>query len=71
MTAAEFIQYCQAAGGLLVPPLAILYYMERDERKEAQAELRLVTREAITAMVEMRSTVNQFIAIFKPNNGGQ
>lgn len=45
---------------------AILWYLERDERKDSQAELKQLTRDTVTTMTQLNSLVGQLVTIFKP-----
>ncbi len=67
MTLLEFLEYVKAGGGILAPVFAIMFWFERDERKDAQAELKQLTRETVTSMVELKSLVGQIVTIFKIN----
>lgn len=64
MTALEFINFVKEAGSLAAPIFAILYWLERDERKDAQKELRIVTKESVQAMLEVKALVSQLVTIF-------
>jgi hypothetical protein len=44
---------------------AILWYLERDERKDAQEELRKISKESIIAISEAKSTIDQLVSVFK------
>jgi hypothetical protein len=66
---AELLEYVKAGGGLLAPIFAILFWLERGERQDAQKELRQVSERSIVAMVELKSLVGQLAAIFKSNGG--
>jgi hypothetical protein len=48
---------------------AIMWYLERDERKDSQKELKQLTRDTVTTMSEMKSLLGQVVTIFKPNGG--
>jgi hypothetical protein len=64
MTIVELLEYVKAAGGLAAPIFALLFWLERDERKDAQRELREVTHSSVQAMVELKATIAQLTDIF-------
>lgn len=64
MTIIELLEYVRTAGGLAAPIFAVLFWLERDEKKDAQKELLDVTRSSIEAMVEMKSLVSQLMILF-------
>lgn len=72
MTAAEFIGYLQSAGIAAGPTLfmTLLWWLERDERKDAVRELREVSEKSIAAITEMKTFVELMSSIFRPNKGG-
>lgn len=70
MTLADLLQYVQAAGGLAAPIFAVLFWLERSERQDAQKELRQVSEKSIVAMIEVKSLIAQLATIFKPNGTG-
>lgn len=65
MSLADFLELVKAGGAPLAVVFAVLYWLERDERKDAQKELRAVTKESTAAMVEMKSLVMQLTTIFR------
>lgn len=65
MTLVEFLEYVKAGGAPLAIVFAVLFWMERDERKDAQKELRLVAEKSAAAMIEMKSLVAVLTTIFK------
>jgi hypothetical protein len=68
MTIVEFLAYVKEAGVLIAPVLAVLYWLERDERKDAQKELRDVSEKSITAMIELKAMISQLSVIFGARN---
>jgi hypothetical protein len=64
MTIIELLEYVTTAGGLAAPIFAILFWLERDERRDAQRELREITENSIVAMTELKAMVGQMAAIF-------
>jgi hypothetical protein len=69
MTLPEILEYVKAGGGILAPVFAILWWLERDERKDAQSELKLLAERSVTTMTKLESSVGQLATIFKPNGG--
>jgi hypothetical protein len=67
MTLMDFIEYVRAAGGLAAPLFAVLYWLERDERRDAQKELRDVSMSSVQAMGELKAMVSTMSDIFDPN----
>jgi hypothetical protein len=65
MTFLEFMEYVKAGGGILAPIFAILWWLERDERKDSQAELKQVAKESAAAMIELKSLVQVLATILK------
>ena len=70
MTLTEMLQYVQAAGGLAAPIFAILFWLERGERQDAQKELRQVSEKSIVAMIELKALIGQLAMIFKTHDPG-
>jgi hypothetical protein len=48
----------------------VLWWLERDERRDSQKELKQLTRDTVTTMAELKSLVGQLVTLFKPNNSG-
>jgi hypothetical protein len=71
MTLVELMGYVKDAGGLAAPIFAILFWLERNERQDAQKELREVAENSATAMVELKAMVAQLSAIFDHRSGSQ
>lgn len=61
----EILDYVKAGGGVLAPIFAMLWWLERDERKDSQAELKLIAEKSTTAMIELKSLVTVLATIFK------
>lgn len=71
MNVIEFIEYVKAAGAPAAVLFAVLYWLERDEKKDAQKELLAVTKSSIEAMVEMKSLISQLMLLFSTNSERQ
>lgn len=56
----------KAGGAVLSPIFAFLYWQERSERKDAQAELKTVTERVIAAMIETKAALGTFGSILNP-----
>jgi hypothetical protein len=69
MTLPEFLEYVKAGGGVLAPIFAILFWLERNERQDAQRELKQVSEKSIIAMIELKTLVAQLATIFRSNGG--
>lgn len=69
MTLPELLEYVRAGGAILAPVFAILWWLERDERKDAQAELKLLAKDTVTTMTKLEAGVGQLANIFKANGG--
>ncbi|MCK1670323.1 hypothetical protein [Bradyrhizobium sp. 150] len=64
MTIIEFMTYVKTAGGLAAPIFAVLFWLERAERREAQRELKEVTENSVVALAEFKALINQLTTIF-------
>jgi hypothetical protein len=64
MTLVELMGYVKDAGGLAAPIFAILFWLERNERQDAQKELKEVAENSVVAMIELKAIVAQLSAIF-------
>jgi hypothetical protein len=69
MTIAELLEWAKSLGAAGTPIFALLWWLERGERKDAHDELKTITRDAIIAITEAKSSVGQLIAVFKPGHG--
>jgi len=67
MTLPEFLELIKAGGGILAPVFAVLWWLERDERKDSQAELKQVSEKSVVAITELKSLVGQLVMVFKSN----
>lgn len=71
MTVVEFLEYVRAAGALTAPVFALLYWFERDERKDAQKELKDIAVETAVALNELKMMVSNLSSIFDRDNRGR
>ena len=69
MTLPEFLEYVKAGGAPLAIVFAILWWLERDERRDTQAEQKQQTKDTLTTMAEMKALLHQVVTIFKPGSG--
>ena len=69
MTLLELLEYVKAGGAPLAVVFAILWWLERDERKDAQSELKLLAKDTVTTMTKIEVGVGQLASIFKSNGG--
>jgi hypothetical protein len=69
MTLLELLEYVKAGGAPLAVIFAILWWLERDERKDAQAELKLLAKETVTTMTKLEAGVGQLASIFRSSGG--
>ena len=69
MTLPEFMEYVRAGGAVTAPIFALLWWLERDERKDSQKELKDVSERSVVAISEMKGLVTQLVSIFKPHRG--
>lgn len=69
MTLPELLEYAKAGGGVLAPVFAVLWWMERDERRDAQTELKQVSEKSVAAITEVRALIGHLALIFKPVGG--
>ena len=69
MTLLELLEYVKAGGAPLAVVFAILWWLERDERKDAQSELKLLAKDTVTTMTKIEVGVGQLASIFKSNVG--
>ena len=65
MSLQEILEYVKAGGGILAPIFAILWWLERDERKDSQAELKQIAKESAAAMIELKSLVQVLATVLK------
>jgi hypothetical protein len=66
MTLPEILEYVKAGGGILAPVFAILWWLERGERQDSQAELKQVSEKSVVAITELRALIGQLATILKP-----
>ena len=69
MTLEALMQLARDGGAVLAPIFALLWWLERDERKDAQSELKLLTKDTVTTMTKLEAGVGQIVTIFRPNGG--
>lgn len=67
----DLVHLVTSGGAAIAPVFMILWWLERDERRSAQAELKTVTERVIAAMIETKSALGTFGSILNPNNRGQ
>ena len=68
MTLVEAFEYVKAFG--LAGVFGVMWYLERGERIDAQAELKQVTEKSIVAITNSNTLVGQLVTIFRPNGTG-
>ena len=69
MTLLELLEYVKVGGAPLAVVFAILWWMERDERKDAQSELKLLAKDTVITMTKLEAGVGQLATIFKSSGG--
>jgi hypothetical protein len=57
----DFVKQLGVAGG---PLFFVLFWLERNERKDAQKELRDVAHQTVVALTELKAVVSQLTQIF-------
>lgn len=62
----ELIEIIRSGGAAIAPLFAFLWWLERDERKSAQAELKVATEKFTTTMIEAKSFMERLVAILSP-----
>lgn len=65
MNLIEFINYVQTAGGLAAPIFAILFWLERGERQDAQLELKEISKNSIIAVTEIKALIKELTLLFE------
>lgn len=70
MTPADFLDLVRNLGAAGGPIFAILWWLERGERKDAHNELRDIAKDSTTAIAKAESAIGQLITVFKPGHGG-
>lgn len=65
MTLPEFLEWVKGLGTAAGPIFALLWWMERSERKDAHSELRDIAKESTTVITRVEGTVGQLISVFK------
>lgn len=68
MTIPELLEWAKNLGAAGTPIFALLWWLERGERKDAHDELRTITKDSITAITRTESAVGQLISVFKPGH---
>lgn len=71
MTLAEFLVWIQNIGAAGAPIFAFLWWQERDERKAAQAELKVIAKDSTIALTAIEKTIDKWAGIFKPAGSNQ
>jgi hypothetical protein len=69
MTLPELLEWVKSLGTAAGPIFALLWWLERGERKDAHGELRDIAKDSTTAIAKAESAIGQLITIFKPGNG--
>ena len=69
MTLAEFLELVRTAGTPAALLFCTLWWFERDERKDAQKELKSVAEKSTIAMTELKVLISQLYVIFGNKNG--
>jgi hypothetical protein len=64
MSIAEILELVKGLGTAAGPIFAILWYLERGERIDAQGELKQIAKESTTAMVAIEKTVEKWTSVF-------
>jgi hypothetical protein len=64
----EWLDKVVAGGPSLI--FAVLWYLERGERRDAQAELKTITERVLLAMSETKSALVTFGSILNPTGRG-
>lgn len=59
-----YIKDASAAGGPLAIIFAILWWLERNERQDAQKELKVIAQESFTTMAELKIVVSNLSQLF-------
>lgn len=62
----ELMDLIKAGGAVIAPIFAVLWWLERDERKDAQRELNENARDQTAATVSLEKTISQWASIFRP-----
>lgn len=65
----ELLELIKAGGAALAPIFAFLWWLERDERKDAQKELKQIAIDQTAAAASLDKTISQWASIFKPGAG--
>ena len=63
----ELLEIIKAGGAAMGPIFAILWWLERSERMDLAAEIKVITRSAITAISETKSAIDSWESVFNPN----
>ncbi|MEH2525881.1 MULTISPECIES: hypothetical protein [unclassified Bradyrhizobium] len=64
MSLIDLLEYVKTAGGLAAPLFAILFWLERNERQDAQKELKDVAENSAAALEELKIVIAQLSTIF-------
>lgn len=68
MLPVELIDLAQKIGAAGAPIFALLWWLERGERKDAQAELKAIAKDSTTALIVVEKTIDKWAALFKPRD---
>lgn len=69
MTLPELLEWVKSLGTAAGPIFAMLWWLERGERKDAHDELRDIAKTSTTAITKAESAIGQLISVFKPHGG--
>lgn len=64
MTIPELLEWAKGLGTAAGPIFALLWWLERGERKDAQGELKSIAKESTTAIVAIEKTVEKWTSVF-------
>lgn len=71
MTIPELLEWAKGLGTAAGPIFAWLWWLERDERKDTQEELKQIAKDAAITITTMEKTISQWAAIFNSSGHNQ
>lgn len=67
MTLLDLLEYVKVGGPPLAVVFCILWWLEREERQDAQKELKQVSEKSVVAISELKMLIGHLVTILKPN----
>lgn len=62
----ELLEILKSAGAGAGPIFALLWWLERSNRIDLENELKVIAKDAVSSMVGLKVTVDNFANVFNP-----